>query len=105
MNDSDYNPFELATKLTLYQLNDAVMYNVVNISKAKTLVHVDKLCRQIENYQRMASFVLCCYPSNERSRKLEHICNGINECYNELEKLAKKTIMDKAIERYANMCR
>ena len=105
MNYSDYNPFELAPKLIPYQLNDGVRNHVDNISKVKTLVHVGQLYNQIEYYQRTASFASLCPPSNDRSKILEQCNHGINDCYNELERLAKETIMDRVIERYANMRR
>lgn len=75
------------------------------MSKVNTLIHAGQLCNQIGNYQRIASFASLCPPSNDRSKILELCNHGINDCYNELERLTKEAVRDKAIESYANMRR
>lgn len=104
MNDFNYNPLELAAKLILLK-NDGIRDLVNSVSKINTLVHVGQLCNQIGSYQRIASFASCCPPSNIRSKILELCNHGANDCYNELGRLAKEALRDKAIERYANMRR
>lgn len=98
------NLLELATKLILLQ-NDRVRDFYSNMSKVNTLVHAGQLYRQIEDYQRIASFASCCPPSYERSKILEQCNHGTNDCYNELKRLTKEALRDNVFERYADMRR
>lgn len=104
MNHFNYHPLELAAKLILLK-NDRIRDFISNVSKVNTLVHVGQLCNQIDSYQIIASFASCCSPSYERSKILEQCNHGTNDCYNELERLTKEALRDKAIEKYANMRR
>ena len=72
---------------------------ISDMSKAKTLLHVNQLYNQIDNYQRIASLASCCSLCEERSWILEHCSHGINDCNNELRRLTNNTLLDKAIER------
>ena len=104
MNYLNYNPFELAAKLIL-QRNDRIRDFVSNVSKVNTLIHAGQLYKQIEYYQRIASFASLCPLSNDRSKILELCNHGINDSYNELDRLKREAFRDEVVERYANMRR
>ena len=104
MNDFNYHPLELATKLILLR-NDRIRDIVSNVSKVNTLVHAGQLCNQIEYYQRIASFASLCPPSNDRNKILELCNHGINDSYNELDRIKREALRDEVIERCANMRR
>ena len=104
MNYLNYNPFELAAKLIL-QRNARIRDFVSNVSKVNTLVHVGQLCNQIEVYQKIASFASLCPLSNDRSKILELCNHGINDSYNELDRLKREALRDEVIERCLDMRR
>lgn len=101
---NNINLLDFVTKLILLQ-NDRVRDFYSNMSKVKTLVHAGQLYRQIEDLQSIALFASSCLPSYERSKILEQCNHGKNDCYNELERLTKEVLREKAIERYTNMRR
>ena len=95
------NPLELAVKFVVFPY-DKVRHLADSISKAKTLAHVNQLCNQIDNYRRIASFASCCFPG-EICREIHERCyRGINDCNNELRKLAKKTVKDEFVMKLTN---
>lgn len=104
MNDFNYHPLELATKLILLR-NDRIRDFVSNVSKVNTLIHAGQLYKQIEYYQRIASLASCCPPSYDRDQIFERCNHGINDSYNELDRLKREAFRDEVVERYANMRR
>lgn len=104
MNYLNYNPFELAAKLIL-QRNARIRDFVSNVSKVNTLIHAGQLYKQIEYYQRIASLASCCPPSYDRDQIFERCNHGINDCYNELDRLKREALRDEVIERCVDMRR
>ena len=104
MNFLNCNPLELATKIVLLN-NDRVRYLVSNMSKFKTLVHANQICSQIDNYRKIAVFASLCPLSNDRSKILELCNHGINDSYNELDRLKREALRDEVIERCVDMRR
>ena len=98
MNDFNCNPLELVAKIVLLQ-NDKVRDFITNMSKVRTMVHINQLCYQIDNYRRIAVFASCCCSDEERREIHERCSHGINDCNNELRKLTEDAIRDELVIR------
>ena len=82
MNDFNCNPLELVAKIVLLQ-NDKVRDFITNMSKVRTMVHINQLCYRIDNYRRIALFASCYCSDEERQGIYERCSHGINDCNNE----------------------